>query len=574
MLCKAGLCLLVISWLTRSAQAASATWTGATDGTFGNGMNWSTGAAPGTTSVALTTNPGTSSDVATFATSGNTSISIASSTANVGIGLISFDGGNTSGSISAFTFGNSATTGTAPAFYSGGVQVGSTATGRDAINILGTVTTTATTAETFNAPVFLTQAAGFGNDAVSPNVTLNIAGNVTPSASAASLALRLNGNNTGNNTVSGLIADSGSTTVSVLKGAVGGLNGLPGTGTWILSNNSNTFTGGVALQGGILSVATIGNSGSASALGTNSSINFGANVGGAAGAVGGGTLLYTGAGESSNKAINLFSSGSITATIDQSGTGALVLSGGITGVGASGKTQTVTLQGNTSGAGTISGAINNPTAGGTLGVIKTGTGTWTLSGSNNTYSGATTINGGTLNVTSSITTSSGVAINNGGTLTGTGSVPAITLAAGGNLTPGTAGAATGTLTGTSLAFNSGGILTFVLSSTDHTSNLLILSGAFTKSGGATTGYNFNLSGGAVGSIYDLVNFNSTTFTSTSVFTNTGSTPGTFSLATGGELTFTVSAVPEPSTWAFGMMMFGLVGMAGLRRGKNRRSAAC
>jgi autotransporter-associated beta strand protein len=134
---------------------------------------------------------------------------------------------------------------------------------------------------------------------------------------------------------------------------------------------------------------------------------------------------------------------------------------------------------------TVSGVISDCGAGGTaclaLGatggsLVKTGTGTLTLSGTN-TYTGATAIDAGTLSVTGSIATSSGVAINSGATLDGTGTVPAVTVNSGGTLMPGLPGAV-GTLQGTgSLLFNS---MTAYLIPIHGTTNSL-----FTTTGGAT-----------------------------------------------------------------------------------------
>ena len=135
-----------------------------------------------------------------------------------------------------------------------------------------------------------------------------------------------------------------------------------------------------------LSVAGIGNTGNNSYLGKASTINIGGSAADSTA-----MLKYTGAGEISDKVINMAGARG-NAGIDQSGTGLLKFANNLTATGSGNKS--FVLSGSTTGTGEIGGAIVNGATGST-GLKKEGSGTWTLSGTN-TYSGATEVLDGAL----------------------------------------------------------------------------------------------------------------------------------------------------------------------------------
>ncbi len=112
----------------------------------------------------------------------------------------------------------------------------------------------------------------------------------------------------------------------------------------------------------------------------------------------------------------------------------------------------LTLGGNDAST-TFSGRIS-----GRGGFIKTGTGTFTLSGAN-TFLGTASVNGGALIVTGAV--AGGAIANDGTSLGGTGTIAGlVTIADGARLTPGVGGV--GTLTVGGLVLNAGSILDFDL----------------------------------------------------------------------------------------------------------------
>ncbi|HSW68693.1 MAG TPA: autotransporter-associated beta strand repeat-containing protein, partial [Gammaproteobacteria bacterium] len=182
------------------------------------------------------------------------------------------------------------------------------------------------------------------------------------------------GGNVTGNTFGLNLTGTGSGTISSVIGTTTGTLTKAGTGTWTLSGVANTYSGATTINNGILSVVKLANAGTNSSIGTGNTtpaISIGAT----------GTLQYTGAGDTTARAITLTGSGG---TLDASGSGGVTFGGAV-----SGNTFNLNLTG--TGSGTLNGIIGTTTGA----LSKSGTGTWTLGGVN-TYTGATTVTSGTL----------------------------------------------------------------------------------------------------------------------------------------------------------------------------------
>jgi len=214
---------------------------------------------------------------------------------------------------------------------------------------------------------------------------------------------------TGTYTFDGVLADG--------AGAPLGL-GKQAAGTLILTGN-NTFTGVTTIGTGIINLR------SSQALGGSRIVTTG-NTGYVQ--LEGGISLPTtatfltsndGNGTTPGAIVNVSGDNTINGVITmtsgaggtavQSDDGSLTLAGNVT----SDQSRPFFLQGDSTGANTVSGMIINGTAG-TNSVQKRGIGTWTLTGAN-TYTGATTITAGTLRVGAGGTTGNlgtGAVVNN------------------------------------------------------------------------------------------------------------------------------------------------------------------
>jgi fibronectin-binding autotransporter adhesin len=214
----------------------------------------------------------------------------------------------------------------------------------------------------------------------SRTLTYNLNSNIQLGTASSANALTIQGGGSGSFTIGGIISELQTGGGSLVKS---------GNSTVVLSG-ANSFTGGTSINAGTISVSSIGSTGSSGNLGNVSTINFGSTTTT-------GTLTYTGAGETSNRTINL-AGATGGAQINANGTGALVFGSNVTATGIGGA-KTFTLSG--SAANTLvnmmSGTIGD-SAGGATSIAKTNSSTWALTNTGNTFTGNLTVSQGRLEV--------------------------------------------------------------------------------------------------------------------------------------------------------------------------------
>jgi autotransporter-associated beta strand protein len=240
-----------------------------------------------------------------------------------------------------------------------------------------------------------------------------------------------------------------------------------GTNTLTLSG-PNTFTGTVTVANGALSVSNVAAAGN---LGSGTSAIVLGGVQAGTGSLTTGDLVYTGAAASFTRGFTIFNGGG-GGEVDNTGSGLLTIAtGNVTGTGnfTTGGNNNITVTSNISNTGAFTD--NN-------------TDTVTLSGTGNSYTGATTVNAGSLIIGSGSSlgsTTAALAVNN--TNTGAGTAVSLTL--------GNSALTTGPLSGTiatpssgtnsATIYNNGQLLTV-----NQTSNGTY-AGAISGSGGFTVG---------------------------------------------------------------------------------------
>lgn len=467
----------------------------------------------------------------TFGTSNYGSTTTIGTSGGADGGTIRFTGNKTNqGAITVFA-GTFDLNGNTTSLGSGGVglALGGGAAGTSAQVALGTGGTLNLT----NANV--TSAASTVGHSISGGTInlVNAARSFTPTDGAAAVDL----------TISSLIAN-GSGTGSLTKS---------GAGTMRLTNQ-NTYTGVTRVTGGgLLEFTSVADGGTASAIGASSSAAGNLQILNSSG------ISYLGGTASTDRLFQVGdSTNADTITVSANGSGAINFTntGSLT-YGTTNQIRTLVLSGTNTGANTLSAKIDN-NGSSAVSLTKTGDGTWILAGANNTYTGATTVSAGTLLVNGASNGTSAFTVGNGATLGGSGTIAGnVTINSGGILSP---GQSAGLLTVGNLNLANGsfsGFELFSLGTRGVNYDAINVTGSLTYGGSLIIDVDMATIG--LGD-YALVNFTSQSGTFSAINFLQAGVDGTFDYSTG---VLTLTAIPEPSTWA--LICVGLAALAFARR---------
>lgn len=200
-------------------------------------------------------------------------------------------------------------------------------------------------------------------------------------------------------TLSGVISGTGGVTKSSTT-STGTNAGTWGTTSTLTLAGLNTYTGVTNVNAGILAVSKLADGGQPSGIGQSASTGTNLLLGN------GGTLRYTGSGDSTNREFRF--NGNVatgfTTTLDASGSGPVLFTSSATPSNSNAaQPRTLVLAGTNTGDNTLAATLADNTTG-ALGLVKSGPGTWVVSGSN-TFTGGTTINSGILKLDYTLDTS-------------------------------------------------------------------------------------------------------------------------------------------------------------------------
>jgi autotransporter-associated beta strand protein len=349
-------------WQANPKADAADGWNVNGNGSFTTGGNWTLGAVPQY-----------GNEVAVFGRVGTAATSAVTLGAWQMFGGMTFNGA--SGATTAYTIGTS----------SNNVQLAGTAT-TSTVSVLAS--STSTVSQTINANVELWSNVNFENDMTTAGQTLNVNGLLTGAGTLTAVGVGTTILSHANNTYAGGTVIGTAAGAAVLQVQA---SGALGTGTVTFDTTGNGSTAELQLNGSSGGI-TLANPITAPQR-NNTTVAI-ENIAG--------TNTLSGL-------VSLVTGGSQFAV--QSDAGLLTLSGGVTSTAGT-SVRTLALQG--SGNGVVSGVITGGTAG--VGVVKSGTGTWTLSAAN-TYAGTTTVTGGKLLLAhSAATPTSAISISAGATL--------------------------------------------------------------------------------------------------------------------------------------------------------------